>query len=51
MTMVADTGRIRSMLDWTPQYDNLDTIVAHALTWEDKLVRERGAEVQHAASA
>src|SRR5438046_1661987 len=38
MTMVADTSRIRSMLDWTPQYDNLDTIVAHALNWEEKLL-------------
>src|SRR6201990_1152210 len=35
MTMVADTTRIRSMLDWTPQFDNLDTIAAHALAWEE----------------
>ena len=51
MTMVADTSRIRSMLDWTPQYDNLDTIVAHALNWEEKLLRERGEFAQNAASA
>src|SRR5439155_23247784 len=31
MTMVADTGRIRSTLDWTPQYDDLDTIAATAV--------------------
>jgi len=51
MTMVADTSRIRSMLDWTPQFDNLDTIAAHALAWEDKLSRERNGDVRHAASA
>jgi UDP-glucose 4-epimerase len=51
MTMVADTTRIRSTLDWTPQYDNLDTIAAHALAWEEKLFRERGGNVHHAVSA
>jgi UDP-glucose 4-epimerase len=51
MTMVADTSRIRSTLDWTPQYDNLDTIAAHALTWEEKLFRERSGEARQAASA
>src|SRR6201985_3498743 len=35
MTMVADTTRIRSMLDWTPQLDDLTTIAAHALAWEE----------------
>ena len=28
MTMVADTCRIRATLDWTPQYDDLETIAA-----------------------
>jgi UDP-glucose 4-epimerase len=51
MTMVADTSCIRSMLDWTPQYDDLDTIARHALAWEEKLTRERQGELQHAASA
>jgi len=51
MTMVADTSRIRSTLDWTPQYDDLDTIAAHALNWEQKLSRERGDLVQHAAAS
>jgi UDP-glucose 4-epimerase len=44
MTMIADTTRIRATLDWIPQYDNLDTIAAHALAWEEKLLRERGGE-------
>jgi len=33
MTMVADANRIRATFDWTPAYDNLDTIAAHALAW------------------
>src|SRR5690242_8851811 len=51
MTMVADTGRIRAMLDWTPQFDNLDTIATHALAWEEKLLRERGGLGERAQSA
>ena len=51
MTMVADTSRIRSILDWTPRYDDLETIATHALNWEEKLTRERGGLAQHAASA
>src|SRR3978361_1362054 len=41
MTMIADTGRIGTTLDWTPQYADLDTIARHALTWEEKLTRDR----------
>ncbi|WJR76314.1 UDP-glucose 4-epimerase GalE [Bradyrhizobium sp. NP1] len=51
MTMVADTARIRSLLDWTPRYDDLQTIAAHALAWEEKLLRERTAELRQAQSA
>jgi UDP-glucose 4-epimerase len=51
MTMVADTSRMRQLLDWTPRYDDLDTIAAHALAWEQKLLRERQGEQEHAASA
>jgi UDP-glucose 4-epimerase len=51
MTMIADTSRIRKLLDWMPQYDDLETIAAHALAWEEKLLRERHAEPEHAASA
>jgi len=35
--LVADNGRIRSVLNWTPAFDNLETIVSHALVWEKKL--------------
>jgi len=51
MTMVADTTRIRSTLDWTPQYDDLDTIARHALAWERKLFEERHGDSRFAASA
>ena len=51
VTMIADTTRIRSTLDWTPQYNDLETIARHALAWEEKLFRERHGEAQHAASA
>jgi UDP-glucose 4-epimerase len=51
MTMVADTSRIRATLDWTPQYDNLDTIASHALAWEEKLLQRRGGAAPQAESA
>ena len=51
MTMVAEVSRIRALLDWTPRYDDLDTIVTHALAWEEKLLRERGGLVEQAQSA
>jgi hypothetical protein len=43
MTMVADTSRMRSTLDWTPRYDDLETIASHALAWEEKLFRDAAA--------
>ena len=51
MTMIADTSRIVTTLDWTPQYADLETIAAHALAWEEKLFHERHGALQHAASA
>jgi UDP-glucose 4-epimerase len=42
-SIVADAARIRAQLNWTPQFDNLDTIVAHALAWERKLADLRAA--------
>jgi UDP-glucose 4-epimerase len=41
--IVADARRIRAQLNWTPQFDNLDLIVAHALAWERKLAEERAS--------
>jgi UDP-glucose 4-epimerase len=51
MTMIADTGRIGTTLDWTPQYADLETIAAHALAWEEKLFHERHGAQPQAASA
>jgi len=39
-SVVSNPARIKAALAWTPNYDNLDTIVSHALAWEEKL-RER----------
>ena len=51
MTMIADTARIRATLDWTPQYDDLDTIARHALAWEQQLLIERQQDHRHAVPA
>jgi len=45
-SLVADVSRIRATLDWRPQFDDLDTIVSHALAWERRLSGKReGAAV------
>jgi UDP-glucose 4-epimerase len=38
--IVATYDAVRRKLGWTPQYDDLATIVAHALAWEKKLRRD-----------
>jgi UDP-glucose 4-epimerase len=35
--LVADVSRIHATLDWRPLYDNLETIVQHAIVWERRL--------------
>lgn len=42
--IVADSTRIRSHLDWSPQFDDLATIVEHSLRWETML-RERNLKL------
>jgi UDP-glucose 4-epimerase len=39
--LVANVDRIRATLDWHPQFQDLDTIVAHALAWEKRLPGKR----------
>lgn len=39
--IVAKSERIRSVLGWAPELDELDRIVTHALSWEDKLAALR----------
>jgi UDP-glucose 4-epimerase len=51
MSMIADTRRIHAAVDWTPQYDNLETIAAHALAWEEKLLQQRAHSQDRAATA
>jgi UDP-glucose 4-epimerase len=41
--IVADSVRIRQALHWQPGYDNLETIVGHALAWERELMRRRAS--------
>ena len=35
--LVADATRARADLEWSPQYGDLDTIIAHAWQWEQRL--------------
>jgi UDP-glucose 4-epimerase len=39
--IVAASDRIRTMLGWQPQLDDLNVIVSHALAWEKKLMARR----------
>ncbi|HEX5507318.1 MAG TPA: UDP-glucose 4-epimerase GalE [Pseudolabrys sp.] len=43
VSLVANVSRIRNMLEWRPQFDNLDTIVSHAFAWEQRLPGKREA--------
>ncbi len=51
--IVAAADRARLLLQWQPQFDDLETIVAHALAWERKLqaANRRGGETARADSA
>jgi UDP-glucose 4-epimerase len=39
--IVAACDRIRATLNWQPQFDDLQTIIAHALAWERRLLGGR----------
>jgi UDP-glucose 4-epimerase len=41
--LVAVAERIGDVLGWEPRYDDLDTIVDHALAWERRLIENRDA--------
>jgi len=36
--IVTGCDRIRAVLNWQPRFDKLQTIVAHTLAWEEKLL-------------
>jgi UDP-glucose 4-epimerase len=40
--LVAACERIRSTLGWRPRFNDLETIVTHALAWERRLARRSG---------
>jgi len=42
-SLISDNRRIKATLPWVPRYDDLETIVAHALAWERKLETLRTA--------
>jgi UDP-glucose 4-epimerase len=42
-SLISDNRRIKATLPWAPAYADLDTIVAHALAWEEKLGSIRAA--------
>jgi len=42
--IVADSRRARATLGWQPRYDDLATIVEHALAWERELTKRRANE-------
>jgi UDP-glucose 4-epimerase len=39
-SIVAEATRIRELLNWTPEWNDLDTIVSHAFSWERKLAKQ-----------
>jgi UDP-glucose 4-epimerase len=38
--LVAHASRVRQALNWSPRYDDLETIVRTQLEWERRLIRE-----------
>lgn len=36
-SLIADNNRIKDLFDWTPAYDDLATIIRHAIKWEKTL--------------
>ena len=41
--MIAAADRIKQTLAWTPRFDDIETIVAHALSWEEQLQKKIAA--------
>lgn len=41
--LISDNSRIKATIPWVPRYDDLPTIVEHALAWERRLDEIRGA--------
>jgi UDP-glucose 4-epimerase len=41
-SLISDNSAIKARFGWQPRYDDLDTIVNHALAWERQLDERRG---------
>lgn len=41
--LIANVDKIHRTLDWTPKFDDLDTIVTTAINWEKHLLSKRKA--------
>jgi UDP-glucose 4-epimerase len=39
--LIADSSRIRETLGWMPEHEDLETIIAHALAWDEVLKSRR----------
>jgi len=46
--LIASSDRVRATLGWQPRFDDLLTIVAHALAWERELMARRSLRGGHA---
>ncbi len=51
MTSVAAASRIREVLRWTPEFDDLDAIVRDALAWERRLMSQGDRRFREAVCA
>lgn len=40
--LISDNRRIKATLPWTPRFDDLPTIIEHAIAWERRLTEIRG---------
>jgi UDP-glucose 4-epimerase len=49
--IVADSAQARATLHWQPRFDDLPTIVRHALAWERELMQRREATQRALAAA
>jgi UDP-glucose 4-epimerase len=45
IALIAAADKIRAKLGWRPRFDDLETIVAHALAWERHLLERDAARV------
>jgi len=50
-SLVASAERIKSVLSWTPKYDDLPAIVSQALDWERRLHNKQTPEILPAAKS